>query len=168
MPCIQKGQADHVPNPKAKKLKLNMLWLLYLVNKQTLADLLLSLCNNQFQRDRCRGTATVGYSAIHSFTTASATWPHSNSMTSLLPRQHYRRWFAISSFIVLDIQAAETCLLVDEHKFLVCTIADFLLEVDQFLNSLVSEGTFCLYQLLSFSSTLVEKPGIDFAVLNTQ
>jgi len=25
MPCIQKGQADHVPNPKAKKFKLNML-----------------------------------------------------------------------------------------------------------------------------------------------
>lgn len=128
MPCIQKGQADHVPNPKAKKLKLNMLWLLYLVNKQTLADLLLSLCNNQFQRDRCRGTATVGYSAIHSFTTASATWPHSNSMTSLLPRQHYRRWFAISSFIVLDIQAAERAFWLMSTNFLSVPSQTFFLK----------------------------------------
>jgi len=64
------------------------------------------------------------------------------------------------------IQSAETCLLVDEHEFLVRAIAHFLLEVDQFLNSLVSKSTFCLHKFLSFGSTLVEKPGIDFAVVS--
>ena len=68
----------------------------------------------------------------------------------------------------LTDQAAETCLLVDKHKFLISAITHFLLEVDQFLNSLIGKRTFCLHQLLSFGSTLIEKPSVDFTVLDTQ